>query len=553
MNSLHGGLLRTPATRSDTASAAARSRARRPDPSPAHDLDRAARPAWQPAGTGPVSAAVGRPVNACACGGGCPRCRPVAAVQLPAHAHGARAEEAEADAWAERLVGGGARSVDAIASGLGLPAGLARLHHDGAAARSAQALGARAYAVGHDIWFGAGEFSPGTARGSRLLAHEMAHLAQQRRGGPARVQRQDAGAAAATPPAGTLADVATFVGSAGTEPDPTLAAAMGLWSRYSPQVTTAAVAFRLLPADQQGSHLGDTHIGGRSHWENNNRLPVIELPQEVLDDIAGYLRVRGTPAAAVGATGTPADTEALARAGRAPLERAHEAVRLIGHEMYHLWRGRTGNTGNPLQAGFDREAARRMAEVRANWVAWLRDAPPASRREMGVDPTAPITRWEDIPATVQTEIETGAAQTDYIDGLYQRSAYLVEEIYTKVEELSYLRVQQRDSTATVYAPSQSEVSTLARLVYYLHNVMNSMQSADGLITPALYAQTQTTMLATLRARYPSPRGAAVDSYEVVFYLSAINGGLAPIYADGVLISRVPGVRLPPPPVATSTP
>lgn len=64
-----------------------------------------------------------------------------------------------------------------------------QLHADGAAARSARALGARAFTVGESISFGAGEYRPGTQAGLKLLAHELAHVVQQRTAGP-RVQRQ---------------------------------------------------------------------------------------------------------------------------------------------------------------------------------------------------------------------------------------------------------------------------------------------------------------------------------------------------------------------------
>jgi hypothetical protein len=54
-----------------------------------------------------------------------------------------------------------------------------RVHTDQAAASSARALGARAYTIGRDIVFGAGEYHPHTTTGDRLLAHELAHVAQQ--------------------------------------------------------------------------------------------------------------------------------------------------------------------------------------------------------------------------------------------------------------------------------------------------------------------------------------------------------------------------------------
>jgi len=54
-----------------------------------------------------------------------------------------------------------------------------RVHTGAEAARSARSVNARAYTVGHDIVFGDGEYSPETAAGQRLLAHELTHTIQQ--------------------------------------------------------------------------------------------------------------------------------------------------------------------------------------------------------------------------------------------------------------------------------------------------------------------------------------------------------------------------------------
>lgn len=54
-----------------------------------------------------------------------------------------------------------------------------RVHADAEAAGSAHAVGARAYTVGHHVVFGAGQFAPRSPSGSALLAHELAHVAQQ--------------------------------------------------------------------------------------------------------------------------------------------------------------------------------------------------------------------------------------------------------------------------------------------------------------------------------------------------------------------------------------
>jgi hypothetical protein len=60
-----------------------------------------------------------------------------------------------------------------------------RVHSEDA--NSAAALNARAYTLGSDIVFGAGEYAPQTRQGRSLLAHELAHVVQQG-GTPAAIQ-----------------------------------------------------------------------------------------------------------------------------------------------------------------------------------------------------------------------------------------------------------------------------------------------------------------------------------------------------------------------------
>jgi hypothetical protein len=57
-----------------------------------------------------------------------------------------------------------------------------RIHADGEAARSAHAIQSRAYTLGRDIVFGAGEYAPAISEGRRLIAHELAHVVQQEGG-----------------------------------------------------------------------------------------------------------------------------------------------------------------------------------------------------------------------------------------------------------------------------------------------------------------------------------------------------------------------------------
>jgi len=54
-----------------------------------------------------------------------------------------------------------------------------RIHSDERAARSAGAVGARAYNLGRHIVFGPGEYTTASPEGRRLLAHELAHAIQR--------------------------------------------------------------------------------------------------------------------------------------------------------------------------------------------------------------------------------------------------------------------------------------------------------------------------------------------------------------------------------------
>jgi hypothetical protein len=57
-----------------------------------------------------------------------------------------------------------------------------RIHSDGAAAEAARHIRAHAFTTGRDIYFGQGRYEPHSSAGQKLLAHELTHVLQQRRG-----------------------------------------------------------------------------------------------------------------------------------------------------------------------------------------------------------------------------------------------------------------------------------------------------------------------------------------------------------------------------------
>ena len=74
-------------------------------------------------------------------------------------------------------------------SSLGADLSAVRIHTAAASAEASEAVGARAYAMGNDIHFDAGQYRPDDPSGVHLLAHEVAHTVQQA-GAPARVQHK---------------------------------------------------------------------------------------------------------------------------------------------------------------------------------------------------------------------------------------------------------------------------------------------------------------------------------------------------------------------------
>lgn len=75
----------------------------------------------------------------------------------------------------------------------GVDLGGVRLHADSKAAELSRSLGAEAFTVGNDVFFGEGKFAAGSSAGMGLLAHELTHVVQQ---GGSSMRRVDPGAVA---------------------------------------------------------------------------------------------------------------------------------------------------------------------------------------------------------------------------------------------------------------------------------------------------------------------------------------------------------------------
>lgn len=103
--------------------------------------------------------------------------------------------------------------------------GRVRVHTGAEASEAARGLGARAFTVGSDIFFGQGEFKPGQSDGKEVLAHELTHVVQQQGGSSPVVERSSAGPRIQRRLVtfGTLADVNALLGLLGPNAGLTLA------------------------------------------------------------------------------------------------------------------------------------------------------------------------------------------------------------------------------------------------------------------------------------------------------------------------------------------
>ncbi|MGA9995842.1 MAG: DUF4157 domain-containing protein [Pyrinomonadaceae bacterium] len=127
--------------------------------------------------------------RACPCGGGCPKCQ----TEQPGHEYERLQTKHVGSSDSGQLAA--PPTVHEVLASPGQPLDHAtrafmeprfghdfsqvRVHSGPAAEQSAEDVNAHAYTVGHDIVFGAGQFTPGTQEGRRLLAHELTHVAQQ--------------------------------------------------------------------------------------------------------------------------------------------------------------------------------------------------------------------------------------------------------------------------------------------------------------------------------------------------------------------------------------
>lgn len=125
--------------------------------------------------------------SAGAAGVGSPPAAPPGGAMPPGGGNGVAGNAPDAIAGAARSIGQPLPPdlQQRFAESLGGDLSGVRIHTSAASAEAAEAISARAYTLGQDIHFRPGQYDPLTPAGQRLLAHEVAHTAQQRKAGEA--------------------------------------------------------------------------------------------------------------------------------------------------------------------------------------------------------------------------------------------------------------------------------------------------------------------------------------------------------------------------------
>jgi hypothetical protein len=140
-----------------------------------------------------------------------------------------------------------------IESSLGADLGHVRVHDDPPARQSAEAIDARAFTHGSDIWMGPGESSSDLG----LMAHEATHVVQQAGTAQRLVQRDETPPAGSPAPGPAPASDAAAAAPAAAPPDPaTLPLETG---RPDPANNTITFSELLIPPFKMAAHRGSAY------------------------------------------------------------------------------------------------------------------------------------------------------------------------------------------------------------------------------------------------------------------------------------------------------
>jgi hypothetical protein len=281
----------------------------------------------------------------------------------------------------------------------GADLGGVRVHTGAESAEAAAAVDARAFAVGTDLHFAAGEFAPGTAAGDHLIAHEAFHALQAPGGAPP-IDDAEVAVSEGSDPAERQADHAADAMVAGAP-------------AVAPSAASGAVIHRKAGADTPKNSY---NRGGALVWSGGAELTAEEITSYTSVRADLFKKVSGWVLAASGLqavdTATLADRMALTDDQRfaRDCELMQQAIRHCDKEIAAL-------SGDPSRARLLAMNQQRKAEEEARLAA--RRERHANRVDLALDATAKVREYasEGLATSLQVMVVTGDLSTEQFEGL----------------------------------------------------------------------------------------------------------------------------------------
>jgi hypothetical protein len=241
-----------------------------------------------------------------------------------------------------------------MAPSFGHDFGRVRIHADPTAARSAEAVHARAYTVGDHIVFGAGEYNPTSQAGTRLIAHELTHVVQQRSGSvtslSAAAAEGEAEHEAQTVPQNLPGVAGRAFRPGGRPPTGTdLRSGRERLQRQAKPGGKDATAQKIIDAAKDATKTPDAATRAKNAvWDILKAYYAGEASK-----VSDVVWVEDEPGLRTYQVGTGSNTTGKVEVGRYFLEHIDSFARRVlqvGHELQHVDQYRTGKVGGPAKS-----------------------------------------------------------------------------------------------------------------------------------------------------------------------------------------------------------
>lgn len=230
---------------------------------------------------------------------------------------------------------------------MGLDLGNVKVYTGSQAADLTHQINARAFTLGSDIYFGAGQYSPESFEGKKLLAHELAHVIQQSTdyAKPEIVQRQS---------------VATGVGAGGLSQEWLHQIARVLYQAMKGPGTDEEAIYSAFSGRTQAQ----VDAIARVYKENYRRNLLADLKDELTGSEMEHLAIF-SPTAASGAPGSAQKARAFADMVAAQLNRAMDRTGTDEEAIYAALTGRIQAEIDAIKAAYKRLTKRELeADIR---------------------------------------------------------------------------------------------------------------------------------------------------------------------------------------------